>query len=105
MRGIGEEQWRGGTLAEMLCRFGVECAMAATLRRLNFYVFIFNTCVVSTLILLPLSIIFGRYLTPAFTFTLSRYLQATPHSLSFLGWLSGMLITSKNADAIGSFHH
>ncbi|CDY36829.1 BnaC04g32220D [Brassica napus] len=54
MRGIGEEQWLGGTLAEMLCRFGVECAM-----------------VVSTLILPPLSIIFGRYLTPAFTFTLA----------------------------------
>ncbi|CAN6831181.1 unnamed protein product [Brassica oleracea] len=62
MRGIGEEQWLGGTLAEMLCRFGVECAM-----------------VVSTLILPPLSIIFGSFLiwenhvhvTPAFTFTLA----------------------------------
>ncbi|WZZ53531.1 hypothetical protein YC2023_053638 [Brassica napus] len=51
MRGIGEEQWLGGTLAEMLCRFGVECAMVGSstrctrllLKGLNFYAFILYT--------------------------------------------------------------
>jgi hypothetical protein len=34
---------------------------AATLRGLSFYVFVFYTYVVATLVLLPLSLIFGRY--------------------------------------------
>lgn len=35
---------------------------AATLRGLSFYVFVFYTYVVGTLVLLPISLIFGRYL-------------------------------------------
>ena len=48
----------------------VECVMvgantlfkAATLRGLSFYVYIFYSYVVATIVLLPLSLIFGRFL-------------------------------------------
>ena len=71
MRGEETESWRyfRRDVVPFAAMFAVECATvgsstvykAATLRGLNFYVFIFYTYVISTLILLPLSIIFGRY--------------------------------------------
>ncbi|RID54129.1 hypothetical protein BRARA_G01473 [Brassica rapa] len=70
MRGEETESWRyfRRDVVPFAAMFAVECATvgsstlykAATLRGLNFYVFIFYTYVISTLILLPLSIIFGR---------------------------------------------
>ncbi|CAF2166722.1 unnamed protein product [Brassica napus] len=70
MRGEETEAWRyfRRDVVPFAAMFAVECATvgsstlykAATLRGLNLYVFIFYTYVISTLILLPLSIIFGR---------------------------------------------
>ena len=44
---------------------------AAALRGLSFYVFVFYSYVVSTLVLLPLSLIYGRYLISSLTLYLS----------------------------------
>ncbi|CAA7055295.1 unnamed protein product [Microthlaspi erraticum] len=106
MRGAGEETeaWRyfKRDVVPFAAMFVVECTTvgaytlykAATLRGLSFYVFVFYSYVVSTVLLLPLSFIFGRVigqiagckgieyssptlasamsnLTPAFTFTLA----------------------------------
>ncbi|XP_022561036.1 WAT1-related protein At5g40240-like isoform X2 [Brassica napus] len=70
MRGEETEAWMyfRRDVVPFAAMFAVECATvgsstlykAATLRGLNFYVFIFYTYVISTLILFPLSIIFGR---------------------------------------------
>ena len=45
---------------------------AATLRGLSFYVYIFYSYVVATIVLLPLSLIFGRYLI--FSINLALYI-------------------------------
>ncbi|VVB09354.1 unnamed protein product [Arabis nemorensis] len=72
MRGAGEETvaWRRfkRDVVPFVAMFVVECTTvgsntlykAATLRGLNFYVFVFYSYVVATLLLLPLSLIFGR---------------------------------------------
>ncbi|CAF1860103.1 unnamed protein product [Brassica napus] len=91
--------------------FTVECTTvgastlykAASSRGLSFYVFVFYSYLVSTLVLLPLSLIFGRFmshiasckgieyssptlasaisnLTPAFTFTLAVIFSALTHT-------------------------
>jgi len=73
MREAGEEKvaWKYFTrdVVPFAAMFAVECATvgsntlfkAATLRGLSFYVFVFYSYIVSTLLLLPLSVIFGRY--------------------------------------------
>ncbi|CAG7906798.1 unnamed protein product [Brassica rapa] len=106
MRGAREETvaWRyfSRDVVPFAAMFTVECTTvgantlykAASLRGLSFYVFVFYSYLVSTLLLLPLSLIFGRFmsqiaackgieyssptlasaisnLTPAFTFTLA----------------------------------
>ncbi|CAG7902564.1 unnamed protein product [Brassica rapa] len=72
MRGAGEETvaWRylSRDVVPFAAMFTAECAIvgsntlfkAATLRGLSFYVFVFYSYLVSTLLLLPLSFIFGR---------------------------------------------
>ncbi|XP_018482641.2 WAT1-related protein At5g40240 isoform X1 [Raphanus sativus] len=72
MRGKGEDTvaWRyfHRDVVPFAAMFAVECSTvgsntlykAATLRGLNFYVFIFYSYAASTLVLLPLSLIFGR---------------------------------------------
>lgn len=73
MRETGEETvaWRYfyRDVLPFAAMFAVECAAvgsntlykAATLRGLKFYVFIFYSYAISTLVLLPLFLIFGRY--------------------------------------------
>lgn len=73
MRETREEKvaWRYFTrdVVPFAAMFAVECTTvgsntlfkAATIRGLSFYVFVFYSYVVSTLLLLPLSLIFGRY--------------------------------------------
>lgn len=46
---------------------------AATLRGLSFYVFVFYTYVGATVVLLPLSLIFGRYRSPRLLFTSTKF--------------------------------
>ncbi|CAH8300500.1 unnamed protein product [Eruca vesicaria subsp. sativa] len=72
MSGLGEERvaWRyfHRDVVPFAAMFAVECSMvgsntlykAATLRGLNFYVFIFYSYAASTFVLLPLTLIFGR---------------------------------------------
>ena len=79
MRGAGEETvaWRylSRDVVPFAAMFTAECAIvgsntlfkAATLRGLSFYVFVFYSYLVSTLLLLPLSFIFGRYLISSST--------------------------------------
>lgn len=74
MRGASEETvaWRyfSRDVLPFAAMFTVECTTvgsttlykAASLRGLSFYVFVFYSYLVSTLLLLPLSLIFGRYL-------------------------------------------
>ncbi|CAN7059136.1 unnamed protein product [Brassica rapa subsp. trilocularis] len=80
MRRTGEETvaWRyfHRDVVPFAAMFAVECSTvgsntlykAASLRGLNFYVFIFYSYAASTLVLLPLALIFGRYLvSPLFS--------------------------------------
>ncbi|KAG2325225.1 hypothetical protein Bca52824_007953 [Brassica carinata] len=93
MRGVGEETvaWRyfSRDVVPFAAMFTAECAIvgsntlfkAATLRGLSFYVFVFYSYLVSTLILLPLSFIFGR----------SKRLPPSKYPLFFKILLVGLL--------------
>jgi len=93
MREAGEEKvaWKYFTrdVVPFAAMFAVECATvgsntlfkAATLRGLSFYVFVFYSYIVSTLLLLPLSVIFGR----------SRRLPAAKSPLFFKIFLLGLV--------------
>ncbi|XP_010435927.1 PREDICTED: WAT1-related protein At5g40240 [Camelina sativa] len=93
MRETGEEEvaWRYFTrdVVPFAAMFAVECTTvgsntlykAATLRGLNFYVFVFYSYVVSTTLLLPLSFVFGR----------SRRLPSAKSPLFFKIFLLGLV--------------
>ncbi|CAA7055296.1 unnamed protein product [Microthlaspi erraticum] len=93
MRGSGEETvaWKYFTrdVVPFAAMFTVECTTvgsntlfkAASLRGLSFYVFLFYSYVVATLLLLPLSFIFGR----------SRRLPPAKSPLFFKIFLLGLL--------------
>ncbi|CAH2080014.1 unnamed protein product, partial [Thlaspi arvense] len=93
MRGSGEETvaWRffSRDVVPFAAMFTVECTTvgsntlykAATLKGLNFYVFVFYSYVVSTVLLLPLSFIFGR----------SRRLPSPKSPLFFKIFILGIL--------------
>ncbi|CAA7055294.1 unnamed protein product [Microthlaspi erraticum] len=93
MRGSGEETvaWRffSRDVVPFAAMFAVECTSvgantlykAASLKGLSFYVFVFYSYVVSTLLLLPLSLIFGR----------SRRLPSPKSPLFFKIFVLGLL--------------
>ncbi|KAG2307715.1 hypothetical protein Bca52824_027463 [Brassica carinata] len=104
MRGTREETvaWRyfHRDVLPFAAMFAVECSTvgsntlykAATLRGLNFYVFIFYSYAASTLVLLPLSLIFGR----------SKKLPSAKSPLFFKMFLLGLFGCRKSSPTLSS---
>ncbi|CAH8380289.1 unnamed protein product [Eruca vesicaria subsp. sativa] len=104
-RGIEEEvAWRCfcRDVVPFTAMIAVECITvgsntlfkAATMRGLSFYVFVFYSYVVATLALLPLTLLFRRYLISKHYSLLPLYVRSRSHRADFNTLFQGGLVSS-----------